>query len=101
MTPLRLILNLPESLIPGGMVFLETENMFKEIRFQSVFPLFVFSYDPRSLLAPRAWVIWHLNGSLFPSPEPRKGIDVEGVKGRLKPRTAPCPYALPSMREVG
>ncbi len=54
MTCLRLILNLPESLVPGGMVLLETWNMFEEIRLQSVLPLFVFSYSLRSLLAPLA-----------------------------------------------
>jgi hypothetical protein len=47
MAHLCLIFNLAESLVPGGMVLLETGNMFKEIRLLSVFPLFVISYDPR------------------------------------------------------
>jgi hypothetical protein len=37
------ILNLAESLVPGGMVLTKTGDMFKEIRLQSVFPLFAFS----------------------------------------------------------
>jgi hypothetical protein len=64
MAYLCLILNLPESVIPGGIVLLETGNIFKEIRLQSVFPVFAFSYDPSGLLAPRTWIICHMNGSL-------------------------------------
>jgi hypothetical protein len=42
MAHLCLIFNLAESLVPGGMVLLETGNMFKEICLQSIFPLFAF-----------------------------------------------------------
>jgi hypothetical protein len=86
-TPLRLILNLPEGLVLGGMVLLETRNMLKEIRLQSVLPVFVFSYSLRSLLAPLAWVICHMNGSLCAFSRTKEGrVDVNGLKGWVYPR---------------
>jgi len=84
MTHLRLILNLPESCVPGGMVFLETGNMFKEIRLQSVLPLFVLSYRLRSLLAPRSWVIGHMDGNLSAFSRSEEGrFGVKGLRGAL------------------
>jgi hypothetical protein len=84
MTRLRLILNLPESPVPGSMVLLETGNMLKEIHLQSVLPVFVFSYSLRSLLAPLAWVICHMNGSLWAFSQTEEGwVDVKGLRGGL------------------
>jgi hypothetical protein len=68
------------------MVLLETGNMFKEVGLQSVFPLFVVSYEPRSLLAPRAWVICHMSGSLSAFSHPEEGrFDVKGLRGGFTP----------------
>jgi hypothetical protein len=66
------------------------------MRLLSVFPLFVISYDPRSLLASRAWVICHSNGSHSAFSRTEEGR-VKGVNGWVYParclgfmRCPPC-----------